>query len=56
MFHEISHVVCSFRNGLLYFVMVCYLLQIKVKWSRYRPGVAQRVDTGVALLFHDHGT
>jgi len=26
----------------------------KVKWC-YRPGVAQRVGTGIALLFHDHG-
>jgi len=25
-------------------------------WSRYRPGAAQRVGRGVALLFHDHGT
>ena len=30
--------------------------QIKVKWSRYRPGVAQRVGRGIALLFHDRGT
>ena len=28
----------------------------KIKWSRYRPGVAQRVGRGIALLFHDHGT
>jgi len=28
----------------------------KVKWSRYRPSVAQRVDRGIALLFHDRGT
>jgi len=31
-------------------------LRIKVKWSRYRPGVDQRVGRGIALLFHDHGT
>ena len=30
--------------------------QIKVKWSRYGPGMAQRVGTGIALLFHDRGT
>ena len=30
--------------------------KIKVKWSRYRPGVAQRVGRGIALLFHDSGT
>jgi len=29
---------------------------INVKWSRYRPGVAQRMGRGIALLFHDHGT
>jgi len=27
----------------------------KVKVSRYRPGVAQRVGRGIALLFHDRG-
>ena len=28
----------------------------KLKWSRYRPDVAQRVGRGIALLFHDGGT
>jgi len=28
----------------------------KVKWSRYRPGVAQRVGKVIAVLFHDRGT
>jgi len=28
----------------------------KVKWSRYRPGVAQSVGRGTALPFHDRGT
>ena len=32
------------------------LIKVKVKWSRYRPGVAQRVGRGIALLFHDRGT
>ena len=27
-----------------------------VKWSRYRPGVTQRVGRVIALLFHDRGT
>jgi len=31
-------------------------LNIKVKWSRYRPGVAQRVGRVIALLFHYRGT
>jgi len=29
---------------------------LKVKRSRHRPGVAQRVGRGIALLFHDRGT
>jgi len=33
----------------------CYCYK-KVKFSRYRPGVAQRVGRGIALLFHDRGT
>jgi len=34
------------------------ILQVKkkVKWSRYRPGVAQRVGRGIALFFNDSGT
>jgi len=27
----------------------------KVNWSRYRSGVTQRVDRGIALLLHDRG-
>jgi len=33
-----------------------YSVKLKVKWSRYRPGVAQRVGRGITLLFHDRGT
>jgi len=33
-----------------------WILNIKVKFSRYRPGLAQRVGRGIALLFHDRGT
>jgi len=32
-----------------------YITYNKVKWSRYRPGVAQRMGRGIALLFHDGG-
>ena len=28
----------------------------KLKWSRYRPDVAQKVGRGIALLFHDSST
>jgi hypothetical protein len=30
--------------------------KVTVKSPRYRPGVAQRVGSGIALLFHDHST
>jgi len=30
--------------------------KVKVQFSRYRPGAAQRVGRGIALLFHDSGT
>ena len=29
---------------------------IKVKCSRYRPSVAQKLGRSIALLFHDRGT
>jgi hypothetical protein len=29
---------------------------VKVKFSRYKPDVAQRVGRGIAVLFHDCGT
>ena len=32
------------------------MAKVKAKWSPYRPGVAQRVGRGIALLFHDRGT
>ena len=40
----------------LYLFILSLNIKVKVKWSRYRPGVAQRVGRGIALLFHDHGT
>ena len=38
------------------YVTQIYITQYMVKFSRYRPGVAERVGTGIALLFHDRGT
>jgi len=29
---------------------------VKVKWSHYRPDVAQKVGRGITLLFHDRGS
>jgi hypothetical protein len=33
-----------------------FIISCKVKCSRYRPGVTQRVSRVIALLFHDRGT
>jgi len=33
-----------------------YKIQVKGKFSRYRPGVTQRVGRGIALFFHDRVT
>ena len=35
---------------------ILLILKVKVSWSRYRPGVAQRVGRSIALLFHDRFT
>jgi len=41
----------------LYNEICCHIqLNSKVKWSRYRHGVAQRVGRGVPLPLHDRGT
>ena len=37
-------------------LMLRVKVKVKVKWSRYSPGVTQRVGRGIALLFHDRGT
>jgi len=37
-------------------ILGSYCKTTTVKWSRYRPGVAQRVCRGIAILFYDRGT
>jgi len=40
----------------IYIYIYIYIWKVKVQWSRYRPGVAQRVgSSGIALLFPDCG-
>jgi hypothetical protein len=41
---------------LFYNKFIIQKVKVKIKCSRYRSGVAQRVGRGVALLFHDHST
>ena len=62
---EVESVYCAVRTEPLYNTDKLRLEMVKLhlkeinkrlKWSRYRPGVAQRVGRGIALLFHDRGT
>jgi len=41
---------------LVLFRVLYYIFLKKVKWSRYRSGVAQGVGRVIALFFHDRGT
>ena len=50
MSQKIIHPRCNFTYT------TAFDIYIKVKYSRYRPDVAQRVGRGIALLFHDRGT
>jgi len=58
--YEVYHFMKSLVKASLSFVCryiyIYIYIYIKVKWSRYRSGVAQRVNRGIALLFHDRGT
>ena len=46
----------GWANALQCHVRVWIYIKVKIKWSLYRPGAAQRVGRGIALLFHDRGT
>jgi len=37
-------------------MIIIIIIKLKIKWSRYRPGVAQRVGRGIPLFFHNRGT
>jgi hypothetical protein len=32
------------------------VIKVKVKFSHYRPGMAQKVGRSIALIFHDRST
>jgi len=53
--YEVYHFFYKFSESSALFCLHIYIY-IKVKCSRYRPGVAQRVGRVIALLFHDRGT
>jgi len=54
----LSFAVLFARVGVrLLYRNVCVAVRFKkVKWSRFKSGVAQCVGKGIALLFHDRGT
>ena len=55
LFYQAMGNICN-NSEALWVVFSSLNIKVKVKWSRYRPGVAQRVGRGIALLFHDRGT
>jgi hypothetical protein len=55
MLQEVKKNLFCLRHYIL-LKSVILAVKVKVKLSRYRPGVAQRVGRGTALLFHDLGT
>ena len=54
-YREVCVCVCLLTPSFLQCTFVILILK-KVKWSRYRLGVAQRVGRDIALLFHDRGS
>jgi len=64
LFSEVCrHIICVFvksdkinGNFTFFLILICWVLYRCRECPRYRPGVAQRVDRGIALLFHDRGT
>jgi len=54
VFYIYIYIFMACRKTVLF--LKYYSSTIKVKCSCYRPGVAQRVGRGIALLFHDRDT
>jgi len=52
---ESSTVIINYWIIIINYWIIIIIIK-KVKWSRYRPGVAQKVRKSIALLFHDRGT
>jgi len=48
--------LCKLCEIILTNIINTVKVKVKVKCSRYRPHVAQRVGRVIALLFHDRGT
>jgi len=55
LYEILTPVINTTRLTLLDLTTFC-IDMYKVRFSLYRPGVAQRVCRGIALLFHDRGT
>jgi len=56
---DLKLVLTSHPNKFFVFIpllLILWSVEKKVQWSRHRPGVAQKVGRGIALLFHDRGT
>jgi len=48
--------ILYFTDVILSHVLCTEVIKKYINCSRHRPGVAQRVGKGIAVLFHDRGT
>ena len=55
-FYHRVQAACEHETGLITVNRGCKAIVKKVKCSLYRPGVAQRMGRGIALLFYDCDT
>jgi len=46
----------SLRRPKLNKIIIIIIIKVNLRFSLYRPGAAQRMGRGIALLFHDRGT
>jgi len=51
----LSQILLSYIYIYIFYRIIIHIVKVEVKWSRYRPGVAQRAGRVTALLFHDRG-
>ena len=56
LYETLQHCYASKRLSSAVRHVTLSVVKVKVKCSRYRPGVALRVGRGIAVLFHDRGT
>jgi len=52
----VYHLKSLRRPKLNKIIIIIIIIKVNLRFSLYRPGAAQRMGRGIALLFHDRGT